>query len=433
MKHPLFVITALAALLFGAVALADHPESATVQVAVGAVGAELQLHRQALEQYMEDHPNIDVQLFETPEGANNRLGLYLQFFEAQSSDIDVLQIDVIWPGILQEHLVDLYEHGAQDVQDQYFSGSIQNNVVDGRLVAVPYQIGAGLLYYRTDLLEKHGFDGPPATWNELEEMARTIQEGERADGNPDMWGYAWQGNAYEGLTCNALEWFASSGAGTFISPDGTITVNNDAALEILGQAAGWVGNISPSGVTGYAEEDARNLFQSGNAAFMRNWPYAYNAGQSEDSAIRDLFDVTVLPSGTAGGPNAACLGGQSLAVSRYSSNPGAAADVALYLASEEVQKLRAVEGSFSGTIASLYEDEDVLEANPFFGSLIDIFASAVPRPSTVTGEEYSEVSRAVYTAVHDVLTGRQSDAETALTLLEMELESITGFPTGDPR
>lgn len=415
----------------GSTALADHPEPVTIQVAVGAVGTELELHRTALQRFMEQHPNVQVELVETPEGANNRLGLYLQFFEAQSPEIDVLQVDVIWPGILQEHLVDLYEHGAGEVEDQYFAGSIQNNVVDGRLVAIPYQIGAGLLYYRTDLLEKYGYDAPPATWDELEEMARTIQEGERTEGNPDMWGFAWQGNAYEGLTCNALEWISSSGGGTFISPDGTITVYNDAAADILEQAAGWVGSISPTGVTSYVEDDARNLFQAGNAVFMRNWPYAYNAGQSEGSAIRGLFDVTVLPAGGPEGTNAACLGGQSLAVSRYSENPDVAADVALYLASEEVQRLRAIEGSFSGTIASLYEDPDVLAVNPFFARLMDVFAAAVPRPSTATGEEYSAVSRAIYTSVHDVLTGRR-DVDTALALLEMELESITGFPTGQP-
>ena len=418
---------ALALSLFGAAAA----QPVTIQVAVGAVGTELQLHRQALDQFMADNPDIRVELIETPSGGTDRLGLYLQFFEARSPDVDVLQIDVIWPGILEEHLADLLQYGAGDVLDQYFPGSIANNMLDGRLVAIPYQIGAGMLYYRTDLLEQYGFSGPPATWSELESMARTIMDGERAAGNPDMWGFVWQGNAYEGLTCNALEWFASAGAGEIIESDRTITVYNDAAIDMLETAGGWVGTISPVGVTGFVEDDARNLFQAGNAVFMRNWPYAYNLGQAEDSVIRGRFDVTVLPSGSPGGPNAATLGGQSFAVSAYSRHPEAASKVALYLASLPVQTLRAVEGSFSGTIAALYEDPAVLERNPFFGGLQSIFASAVPRPSTVTGTDYAEVSRAYYTAVHDVLTGRQ-DAETALALLELELESITGFPTGQP-
>ena len=263
-------------------------------------------------------------------------------------------------------------------------------------------------------------------------MATTILEGERAEGNQDLWGFAWQGNAYEGLTCNALEWVTSNNGGTIISPDGEITINNENAIEIINKAAGWVGTISPTGVTGFQEEDARNLFQSGNAVFMRNWPYAYGLGNQEDSAIAGEFDVAPLPAGGEDGRPAACLGGQNFAVSEYSENPDVAADVALYLASEEVQKLRAIEGSFSGTVASLYEDEDVLEANPFFARLPDVFASTVPRPSTVTGTDYNAVSRAFYTAVHDVLTGQRADAEEALALLELELEGTTGFPTGTP-
>ncbi|MGB0389663.1 MAG: extracellular solute-binding protein, partial [Ardenticatenaceae bacterium] len=212
---------------------------------------------------------------------------------------------------------------------------------------------------------------PPTTWEELEEMAQTIQDGEQAD-NPDFVGYVWQGNAYEGLTCDALEWVASSNGGTVISPDGVITINNDAAIDAVNRAAGWVGTISPADVTGHQEEDGRKLFQGGNAAFMRNWPYAYSLGQGDESEIVDLFDVSPLPASNGGSP-AAALGGWQLAVSKYSKNAEVAADVAYFLASPEQQKERAIELSLNPTIQSLYEDAEVLEASPFFGSLYDVF------------------------------------------------------------
>jgi len=85
----------------------------------------------------------------------------LQFLGAQESEIDVLQIDVIWPGILAEHLIDMSPY----IEDaDYFDRIVQNNTVDGSLVGIPWFTDAGLLYYRTDLLEKYGYDGPPATW-----------------------------------------------------------------------------------------------------------------------------------------------------------------------------------------------------------------------------------------------------------------------------
>lgn len=306
---------------------------------------------------------------------------------------------------------------------------VENNTVDERLVALPWFTNGAILYYRTDLLAKYGFADPPETWDELETMAQMIQEGERAE-NPDFTGFVWQGNAYEGLTCDALEWIASNNGGTIISPDGTITVNNDNAIEIVEKAAGWVGTISPVAVTGFAEEDSRRAFQSGNAAFMRNWPYAYVLGNEEGSDVAGKFEVAPLPTGDGGSP-ASCLGGSSLAVSKYSQNLEVAVDVALFLGSYEEQKIRAIEGSLNPTIPELYEDEDVLAAVPFFGSLYDVFVNGVPRPSTAVAPRYAEVSRAFYTTVHDVLTGKK-DAETALGELELDLEEITGLPTGTP-
>ena len=419
------------ALVLGLLMGLASAQNTTITVAAGAVGQELELTRAAAERYMEQNPDVTVEVLETPDLADDRLSVYLQLFEARSPDVDVMQIDVIWPGDLAEHFVDLYEYGAEEVVDEHFEAIVDNNTVDGKLVAIPWFTDAGLLYYRSDLLEENGYDAPPATWSELEEMASTIQQAERDGGNPDFWGYVWQGNAYEGLTCNALEWVASNDGGTIVSPDGVVTINNENAIEMVEQAAGWVGTISPSGVTSMDEEGARNVFQAGNAAFMRNWPYAYALAQSEDSAVAGNVEVAPLPAGEEGQP-AATLGGWQLGVSAYSENPEIAADVALYLASYEEQKIRAVEGSLNPTIEALYEDEDVLEAVPFFGELYDVFINAVPRPSTVTAPRYAEVSRAFYTAVHSVLTG-QEDAETALAIAELDIEAITGLETGDPQ
>ncbi|MFO7539104.1 MAG: ABC transporter substrate-binding protein [Chloroflexota bacterium] len=400
-----------------------------LSVFAGNVGMEKELTEAAAARYMELNPNVTVRVIDTPDFVEDRLGVYLQLFEARSSEGDVFQIDVIWPGDLEEHFVDLYEYGAADIVDAHFPAIIENNTVDGRLIGIPWFTDAGLLYYRTDLLEKYGYDGPPATWTELEEMAQTIQDGERADGNQDFWGFVWQGNAYEGLTCDALEWIASNNGGSIVSPDGVITINNPNAIEIIDQAAGWVGTISPPGVTGYGEEEARGVWQAGNAAFMRNWPYAYSLGQADDSAIAGLFDVSPLPAGSDA--PAATLGGWQLAVSRYSANPAQAADLAFFMASYDEQKIRAVEGSLNPTIMDLYEDDDVLNANPFFGSLYDVFINAVARPSTATAPQYAQTSSLFFNAVHDVLTGN-TDAESAFEELELDLEDLLGFPTGQP-
>ena len=323
-------------------------EDITLRIFAGNVGAELQSTEEVADAFMAENPGITVEVVSTPDFVEDRLGVYLQLFEAQSSEGDVFQIDVIWPGDLAEHFVDLNEYGGAEQVANHFPAIVENNTVDGKLVAIPWFTDAGLLYYRTDLLEKYDIE-PPETWAELEAAAQTIQDGERAEGNQDFWGYVFQGNAYEGLTCNALEWVASSGGGTIISPDGTITIGNDDAIDIVNQVAGWVGTISPPGVIAYGEEDSRGVWQAGNAAFMRNWPYAYSLGNADDSEIKDLFDVSPLPGATSG-QSAATLGGWQLAVSAYSEHPQEAAELAFFMASEQEQKRRAIDYSLNPTI-----------------------------------------------------------------------------------
>ena len=110
------------------------------------------------------------------------------------------------------------------------------------------------------------------------------------------------------------------GGGQIVSPEGEITINNPKAAAALDMAHGWVGTIAPAGVTGYMEEESRGVWQTGNAVFMRNWPYAFPLGNGADSPIKGKFDAVPLPAGE-GGQSAACLGGWNLAVSKYSEHP----------------------------------------------------------------------------------------------------------------
>jgi len=146
-------------------------------------------------------------------------------------------------------------------------------------------------------------------------MAKKIQDGERAAGKPDFQGFVFEGKAGESLTCNALEWIYSYGGGSVIEPDKKVTINNPNAIKALDAAHSWIGTISPVEVNTYTEEEARNIWQAGNAAFMRNWPYAYALGADPKSAVSGKFDVTVLPKGGDNGNNAACLGGHQLMIS----------------------------------------------------------------------------------------------------------------------
>ena len=401
---------------------ASGAHAATISISCGAVGLELQLCQDGANAWAEATGN-QVNVISTPNSATERLALYQQILAANSADIDVYQIDVIWPGILANHFIDLAEHVDQETVDQHFEAIVQNNTVDDRLVAMPWFTDAGILYYRTDLLDKYGKEAP-TTWQELTETAREIQEGERAEGNDRMQGFVFQAKAYEGLTCDALEWIDSFGGGQIVTDDGAITINNDNAAAALDLAATWIGGIAPEGVLNYAEEESRGVFQSGNAVFMRNWPYAWALGNAPDSPITGKIGVSQLPKGGEDGKHTGVLGGWQLAVSKYSQNAELAVDLVRHLTSADEQKRRAIEGSYNPTIAALYQDEEILAATPFFGALYETFTNAVARPSRVTGEKYNQVSSEFFNAVHAVLSGK-TDAASSLEALEGRLDRLS--------
>ena len=411
-------------LLTSAIALASlasatgSAQAAELTISCGAVGAELTLCQEGVRAW-EEKTGHSVDVVSTPNSSTERLSLYQQILSANSSDIDVMQIDVVWPGLLANHLLDLREVLGEDAAAGHFDTIVTNNTIDDRLVAMPWFTDAGVLYYREDLLEKHGHE-VPTTWQEMTEIARDIQNAEREAGNDRMQGFVFQGRAYEGLTVNALEWVASFGGGTVVDNEGEVTINNERAAQALDLAASWIGDISPEGVLNYTEEEARGVFQGGNAVFMRNWPYAWSLAQSDDSDVRGKVGVVQLPAGGEEGQSAAGLGGWNLAVSRYSEHPDIAADLVAYLTGEEEQKRRAIQASYNPTIDSLYQDQEVLDAVPFFGTLYDTFTNAVARPSAPTGDAYGRVSNAFFSTSHDVLSGTKDGAQ-AVADLEGEL------------
>ncbi|WP_291430794.1 ABC transporter substrate-binding protein [Deinococcus sp.] len=404
-----------------AIAAATNASAVTVTLACGTVGQELQLCKDGATRWAKKTGNI-VKIFESPNLTNDRLGLYQQQLAAKSSDIDVYQLDVVWPGFLAQHFVDLKGKVPAAEVNAHFKGIIDANTVNGKLVAMPWFTDAGLLFYRTDLLKKYGFSAAPKTWTELALMASKVQAGEQKT-NKSFAGYVWQGKNYEGLTCDAMEWLVSFGGGTIVDSTGKITINNAQAAKALDTAASWIKTISPAGVTTYGEEEARGIFQSGNAMFMRNWPYAWALGQGDDSKVKGKIGVAPLPSG--GSRNAATLGGWQLGVSTYSKNQAAAIELVRYLSGPAEQKIRAIEGTYNPTIQALYKDKDILKANPFFGSLYSVFTSAVARPSGPTKGKYNQVSQAFSSTVSDVLNGKMK-GQAAVAKLSTDLARIKG-------
>jgi trehalose/maltose transport system substrate-binding protein len=393
-----------------------------------ATQRELAMDRSVFEQFTQK-TGIRVDFISGPESMTERLELYHRYLGAQSSTPDVYYIDVVWPAVLADQVIDLNEYLAKEAGDQ-LEAQVQNDTVHGRLTSMPFNTELGVLYYRADLLRKYRYRNPPATWDELGKMAARIQVGERAGGNKDFWGYVWQGAAYEGLTCNALEWQASYGAGSLIEPNGSITVNNPKTIEAIQMARRWIGTISPPSVVAFKEQDSRNVLHAGNAAFARDWLWRQFSGESLIPNSKAMIAIALLPSGPAG--RASTLGGQSLAISKYSKHPREAAELIRYLTSHDEQLTLWKQHAMLPTRREFYASSEYLQDRPGIAGLWrELESVTVARPSTVSGMHYDEVSRAYFSSVHSILAGEQ-DASKAISELQAKLESITGGNPGPP-
>ena len=348
-----------------------------------------------------------VHYLPTPNSTTDQYASYQQNWAARTSDIDIYIIDIVWQGAAAPHAIDLKGYFSETEINEHFSRIVANNTVNGHLVSMPADTDVGILYYRTDLLQRYGFKGPPQTWGELAAMARTIQEGERGSGKSNFFGYLWQGKK-EGLTMNALEWIYSYGGGSIVEPDGTVSIGNSKSIEALNMAKSWLGTISPRGATTYLEEDCRQIFESGGAAFMRNWPYVYLLANRAECPVAGKFSVAALPAGGERGLRSGGLGGWNLMLSKYSKHPAEAADLIRCMTSAAAQKQEAIEIGALPTRPALYHDKDLTDRDPLLAQLLPILENAVARPSTVMKDNYNEFSIEVSRNIEKFLQGSKA-------------------------
>jgi trehalose/maltose transport system substrate-binding protein len=360
---------------------------------------------------------IKVSVNPHPSASDQAYSQLVRAFSQKSGSIDVAMIDVVWPGAFAPYLVNLKSKLGKQSKI-HAAGIVQADTVGGKLVAMPWFGDFGLLYYRTDLLKKYGYKAPPKTWSELFKMAKKIQEGEQKS-NSSFYGFVFQGNSYEGLTCNALEWIASAGGGHFID-NGKATINNSKAKTVLDAMRSQIGKVTPRGVTTYQEDQTEHAFDSGDAAFARNWPYQYGIGATAGSKVKGKFSVAPLPHG-AKGPSVATVGGWQLAVSKYSKHKDASIEFVRYMTSKAVEKFDAITNSNVPTIPSLAKDKQVVRTNPYLKPATANVAR-VARPARFLGTHYNEASKVIYQGVNQILNG--SSAGSVLPSVQSKLNQI---------
>ncbi|MEO8090233.1 MAG: ABC transporter substrate-binding protein [Gemmatimonadales bacterium] len=415
-------VLALVLLALGCGGGSEVPGPAVVTFPISALGAEGQVLVRQLSRFMKEHPGIKVVQRVTPDGADQKHQLYVQWLNAGASDPDILQLDVIWtPEFAAAGWILPLDQFHPDTA-AFFPSTIAANRWQDSLYALPWFADVGMLYWRTDLMEQ-----PPVTFDELVRQAQRA----RQKGGP-RYGFVWQGARYEGLITTFLEYLGAYGGR--ILESGRVVVSSEAGLRALTEMRDEIYRygVVPTTALTWHEEETRFAFQNGEAAFMRNWPYAYPLMQdSSQSSVAGKFAVAPMPAGP-GGTHTAAIGGAQLAINRRTEYPEAAWAVIDYLTQpEQMRERAAVVGQFP-TRTALYDDPQLASGLAIPPAMVRrIIEYAVPRPVTPI---YTQLSEILQINLHRALT-RQAEPAAALARAQTEMQRVlnrAGLGTGEP-
>lgn len=351
------------------------------------------------------NPDIKVDLIEGPNATNLREDLYTTSFLLGDSPYDLIYMDIVWAPKFAAAgwLLDMTDRISETELEDFMQGDVDGGRYEGGLYRMPFRSDGGMLYYRQDLLDAAGFE-PPETTADLIKISQALQSQKKA-----KWGYLWQGKQYEGAAAMFVEMLEGFG-GYWVNPETKeVGLDSDAAIAALQFLQTTVADkISPPGTTASDEEVARNLFQTGDAVFMRNWPYAWKLGNTEPSSkIQGKFGIKPMVHG-AGFQSGACQGGWGLGIAKTTRHPDAAWRAVEYFSSTEAQRKFILASGFVPSRKALFTDPALVAEYAYLPDLQKVIDSSVLRPPIA---QYAQASDILQRYLSAALTGSQTPAE----------------------
>jgi multiple sugar transport system substrate-binding protein len=327
LRRKIVQAAALAVLLGGCARQPDGP----VVLHFWAMGREGEVVRQLLPEFERTHPNIRVDVQQSPwTSAQQKL------LTAFAGDVtpDVCQLGNTWVpqfaalGALAP-LDDRLRISTAIPQADYFAGIWASNRIGASMYGVPWYVDTRLLFYRTDLLADAGFTEPPRTWAEWRRMLAAL----KARGGADKFGVLLPTNEFEPLLVLALqqedELLRDGGRyGNFRSPQFRATLSY--YLDMF--RSGWAPAVSNTQISNVWDEFGRGYF-----TFYVTGPW--NIGEFKrrlPEALQDKWTTAPMPG--PNGPGASSAGGASLVVFKASPHQNEAWQLVEYLAQPGVQR-----------------------------------------------------------------------------------------------
>jgi len=373
-----------------------------------------------IEQFHRENPQIRVKVQVGPHSSTEYHAVVTQRLKNKDPSVDVFFMDVIWPPEFASAgwALDLTSRFSKDEQKAFLSPTIKANTYRGNIYGVPCYLGAGLFYYRRDLLDKYKFD-PPRSWTEMLSQGQAIVEGER---DPTLHIFSAQFKQYEGLVCNVLEFIWSHG-GNVVDPESRSVLldSTDSVEAVTFVREKIIGKAAPRGAVNYEEPESLELFIQGRAVFHRNWPYAWAvANDPEKSRVATKVGVGVLPAFEGHNP-ASTLGGWQFAISRWSQHPDAAWEFVKFMTSSHSQTRLALDGGLAPTRVRTYDDPQVKEKMPHLKSFLPAFKTARPRPMSPL---YPMISSELQRFFSQAIAGSRPDIQNLAKATSARIEKI---------
>ncbi|WP_313664657.1 extracellular solute-binding protein [Shinella sp.] len=349
------------------------------------------------------NPDIKVNLEFVPyEGLHDKTVLA----QDSGSGYDVVLFDVIWPAEYATNnvLVDVTGRVTDEMKKGVLPGAWTTVNYDGKSYGMPWILDTKYLFYNKEILEKAGIKTPPKTWEELSEQAKIIKD-KGLLATPIAWSWA----QAEAVICDYTTLVSAYG-GEFLN-DGKPAFGEGGGLDALR----YMVDSYKSGLTNpnskeFLEEDVRNVFQNGEAAFALNWTYMYNmANGGKDSKVAGKVGIVPAPGVEGKSEVSAVNGSMGLGITSTSQHQEEAWKYIVHMTSQETQNAYA---KLSLPIwASSYEDPAVTSGQEELIAAAKLgLAAMYPRPTT---PKYQELSTALQQGIQEALLD-QATPEDAL-------------------
>ncbi|WP_246111196.1 sugar ABC transporter substrate-binding protein [Terrabacter aerolatus] len=298
---------------------------ATGTITVWAMGAEGDNLSKLTADFEAANPGVKVQVTAIPwDAAHDKFTTAI----TAGKTPDVAMVGTTWMGEFASSDA-LDPTPAQIDKSSFFDGAQKTTEVNGTSYGIPWYVETRVLYYRTDLAKKAGYDAVPTDWQGLKDMAKAMQTKAGA-----QYGIGLQAGG-EGSWQTVMPFAWSDGAD--LTKNGGKAYNFDSPA--LLKATKYYQSFFTDGISNKsapATPTTEPDFASGKVPMFISGPWEMSAVEKVGGAgFKDKYNVAPIPAGSAG--SSSFVGGSNFVVFKNTKNRDTSWKFVQWLADPKVQ------------------------------------------------------------------------------------------------